>query len=226
MGDSASLELCAEFCAGYAYMGLQWADQCSCGNAHGAYGQLEDVACGVRGDACGQNNTQTDACAMMNAVFRLPAPWTCTDYLRTSPCLPGTAARRGAADISALGSTAEAQAACCDLNCVAWSTTEACAEGTLLIARFAETIAAETGTCSGVFTGKLTVAGDNAYIAYINGEHVISDARAAGNDNTGTCEGAVNWLGDSMSGCNWQVRPFQACIPDTCSSCDSMPRKN
>jgi hypothetical protein len=42
MGDDASLEVCAELCAGYAYMGLQWADQCFCGNAYGAYSQLEN----------------------------------------------------------------------------------------------------------------------------------------------------------------------------------------
>jgi hypothetical protein len=65
-----------------------------------------------------------------------------------------------------------------------------------------------TNTCHGFFTGKLTVAGDNAYVAYINGQHVISDARAAGNDNMAGCDDTtVNWLGDTMSGCNWQVRP-------------------
>jgi hypothetical protein len=106
MGDSASLEVCADFCYGYEYMGLQWADLCFCGNAYGAYGQLEDGACGSRGDTCGQNNTHVNLCAMRNAVFRLPAPWTCADHWRTSPCGPGTAAQLIATDFSVLGLTA------------------------------------------------------------------------------------------------------------------------
>ena len=48
---------------------------------------------------------------MTNAIFRLPAPWTCTDHTRQSPCEPGTATRGDAAHISALDLTAaEAQA--------------------------------------------------------------------------------------------------------------------
>jgi hypothetical protein len=145
MGDAKSLEVCAEFCMGYAYMGLQWADQCFCDNTYGAYGQLLeagklDTACGVHGDACGQNSTQTGGCAMRNAIFRLPAKWTCADHLRQSPCGLGTAARSDITQVSAVGLTAAgAQAICCDMSCAAWNNAEACAEGTWLTSYAAET---------------------------------------------------------------------------------------
>ena len=118
MAAMGTLRVCAEFCAAHAYMGLQWTDQCFCDNAYGVYGQLDDADCGWRGDACGQNITQTGTCAMMNAVFRLPAPWTCADHLRESLCIPGTTTRRHATHVSTLGLTAaEAQTACCDVTC-------------------------------------------------------------------------------------------------------------
>ena len=40
MGMHASVKTCAEFCAGFPYMGLQWNDLCFCGNEYGTYGQL------------------------------------------------------------------------------------------------------------------------------------------------------------------------------------------
>jgi hypothetical protein len=150
MGAGAALEVCAKFCAGYAYMGLQRADQCFCGNVYGTYGAyvahttygtygyypLVDESCGTRGDACGQNITKPGACAMRSAIFRLPAPWTCADH----ECDPTMANRPTTANISALHLTVtEAHAACCDVSCVVWSATEACVEGTVLITRFAET---------------------------------------------------------------------------------------
>jgi hypothetical protein len=59
MGPAASAQTCASFCAEFLYMGLQWMDQCSCGNEYGTYGQvlppLDEELCGARGDACGQN---------------------------------------------------------------------------------------------------------------------------------------------------------------------------
>jgi hypothetical protein len=149
MGSAVALGVCAEFCAGYAYMGLQWADQCFCDNTYGTYGQLEDAACGTRGDACGQNHMQAAACAMTNAVFRLPAPWTCVDQLRQSPCDPGTSTREDAEHVSALGLTADgAHAACCDVSCGAWSATEACAEGTSLVGRSETTIVGSNSQAS------------------------------------------------------------------------------
>jgi hypothetical protein len=62
-----------------------------------------------------------------------------------------------------------------------------------------------TGLNSVACTGTLTIAVDNAYVGYINGISLVSDARAAGNDNIQGCDGTTtNALGDVMTGCNWQ----------------------
>jgi hypothetical protein len=54
-------------------------------------------------------------------------------------------------------------------------------------------------------TGSFTVAVDNAYTGYISGLPLVSDARAAGQDNIQGCDATTtNAFGDVMTGCNWQ----------------------
>ena len=53
-------------------------------------------------------------------------------------------------------------------------------------------------------SASVSIAVDNAYTLYVNGEPQVSDGRAAGNDNIDGCGGLANAMGDELSGCNWQ----------------------
>ena len=70
-------EDCARICAGYSYMGLQWTDQCFCGNTFGAQGPADD--CGEEGAECADGVVTENrggaclscegSCSNQNAVF-------------------------------------------------------------------------------------------------------------------------------------------------------------
>ena len=40
MAANASVDHCAQLCAGYNFIGLQYIDQCFCSNSYGSYAQL------------------------------------------------------------------------------------------------------------------------------------------------------------------------------------------
>lgn len=61
---SSAREDCATICTGYRYFGLQWVDQCFCGNQFGSYGPSDQ--CGDHGAECA-NGAET--CGSTNAVF-------------------------------------------------------------------------------------------------------------------------------------------------------------
>eukprot|EP01043_Picozoa_sp_COSAG02_P044131 COSAG02_NODE_3909_length_6056_cov_3.448884_4_plen_207_part_00 len=71
-GIPSVLDECAAACAGYSYMGLQWEDQCFCGNTYGGLGVADITDCDADGDVsdgyadlCG--NGQAD-CGSRNAI--------------------------------------------------------------------------------------------------------------------------------------------------------------
>ena len=71
-GIPTVLDECAAACAGYSYMGLQWRDQCFCGNTYGRLGVADITDCDADGDVsdgyadlCG--NGQSD-CGSRNAI--------------------------------------------------------------------------------------------------------------------------------------------------------------
>ena len=71
-GQGAVLE-CATACQGYTYMGLQWSDECFCGNTYGSQGEAALSECDSDGDVsegiadmCGVDGQET--CGNHNAV--------------------------------------------------------------------------------------------------------------------------------------------------------------
>ena len=60
--------LCSAMCSGngYRYMGLQWSDECYCGDSYGSHGVA--TGCGDGGRNCGDGLL---TCGYMNAVFEL-----------------------------------------------------------------------------------------------------------------------------------------------------------
>ena len=58
MDTSDSVRNCASVCAGYdteyRYMGLQWANECSCGNVYASKGNASDSDCGITVDDGGK----------------------------------------------------------------------------------------------------------------------------------------------------------------------------
>jgi hypothetical protein len=78
MGTPAGTDSCATFCSnnGFAYMGLQWENECFCDNTYGSFGQAPMADCDVDGDGsmdCGTisiNRTAgEDGCSWRNAVY-------------------------------------------------------------------------------------------------------------------------------------------------------------
>ena len=75
VGPGAVAE-CAAACSGYSYMGLQWANECWCGNTYGTQGEAEDATfCDADGDV---SNGYADLCANgegncgnLNAVYAI-----------------------------------------------------------------------------------------------------------------------------------------------------------
>ena len=143
MGSRASLEVCVQYCrdGGYLFLGMQSLDQCHCGNSHGSYGRLPDSACGEVGDACGRNTTDhtSDPCLMRNAVFRIPARWTCSNITcgTATAKLPdqGTMIVPSNADVVA-------QQMCCGSTCAEWGSNATCDNGQLIQPSAAESVAA------------------------------------------------------------------------------------
>ena len=73
-GKGAVLE-CATACQGYTYMGLQWSDECFCGNAYGSQGEAALSECDSDGDVsegiadmCGVDGQET--CGNHNAICK------------------------------------------------------------------------------------------------------------------------------------------------------------
>lgn len=56
----AALSECATACSGYSYMGLQWVNECWCGNTYGAQGEAEATDCDTDGDV---SDGYADLCA-------------------------------------------------------------------------------------------------------------------------------------------------------------------
>jgi hypothetical protein len=77
--DEPSPAACQQHCkaGGYSYMGLQWANQCFCGNEYGRQGSKEPSEC----EACGRGPRGEEVCASRNAVYSLVGPQQCRrDY--------------------------------------------------------------------------------------------------------------------------------------------------
>jgi hypothetical protein len=78
-----ALDICAARCQqnGYAYMGLQWTDDCFCDNEYDSYGEADPDDCGEISSPdgkplCGQGQASMDAdgngmCSERNAVYRV-----------------------------------------------------------------------------------------------------------------------------------------------------------
>ena len=48
---------CSQTCAGFQYMGLQWENQCFCGNSYGTQGETDGCEdCGIGQRVCGGRN--------------------------------------------------------------------------------------------------------------------------------------------------------------------------
>ena len=128
MGQSASLAACVQFCTSgrYDFIGMQSTDQCFCDNSYGTYGRLDDEACGALGSTCGR--ASTESCVMRNAIFRIPARWTCANV----SCSSGTASLPEVLDqVVPSDSDAAAQAVCCGSSCADWN--GICASDTQLV---------------------------------------------------------------------------------------------
>ena len=77
MGEAASRDTCASFCAGSRYMGLQSNTLCYCGDSYGKYEQQVDDACGVLGSSCGQDalTPRVGACFEQMTVSIVTKTW-------------------------------------------------------------------------------------------------------------------------------------------------------
>ena len=68
---------CAQLCDGYSYMGLQWRNECYCGNAFGEQEEAEPTDCDTDGvvedggiaDLCGDGSSAT--CGNRNAIYNV-----------------------------------------------------------------------------------------------------------------------------------------------------------
>ena len=66
-------DTCRRHCQGYRYMGLQWENECFCGNSYASLGPVEDPAatCGDQGELCGTGKDKQ--CSYSNAIYSLIA---------------------------------------------------------------------------------------------------------------------------------------------------------
>jgi hypothetical protein len=69
-GGSMSVEICLIDCAhaGYAYAGVQYGNQCFCGNSYGKYGTATD--CNMK---CSANSGETCGGVYANSIYKVPA---------------------------------------------------------------------------------------------------------------------------------------------------------
>jgi hypothetical protein len=67
-GGSMSVETCLADCAGYSYAGVQYGNQCFCGNSYGKYGSATDCNMDCSGDSA-----ETCGGTWANSIYKVPA---------------------------------------------------------------------------------------------------------------------------------------------------------
>ena len=67
MDGNMSVERCAEHCRNERYFGVQYGNQCFCGNRYGRYGQATDADCNMR---CSGNQAQLCGGNWRNSVYQ------------------------------------------------------------------------------------------------------------------------------------------------------------
>jgi len=77
--STMSIELCAQLCVGYQYFGVQFGDQCFCGNIYGTQGASNN--CSMK---CQSNATEICGGTNSNSVYSFPAG---TSYATSSSAL-------------------------------------------------------------------------------------------------------------------------------------------
>eukprot|EP01051_Picozoa_sp_SAG22_P005696 SAG22_NODE_346_length_11892_cov_40.205970_6_plen_1014_part_01 len=60
------LDQCAQQCDGFQYMGLQWINECFCGNSYGSLGESPSCV------QCGQDGATGESCGNRNEVYHVP----------------------------------------------------------------------------------------------------------------------------------------------------------
>lgn len=66
--DTATVDMCADYCADYKFFGLEWGGRCSCDNSYGAYGLVDESQCDIE---CGGNEMQTCGGRRKNSVYEV-----------------------------------------------------------------------------------------------------------------------------------------------------------